>query len=508
MVRVPPSGRGIAADWPGGPHFADSYCMSSAVTWPMDRDESHPREAGCPALRRPALTPWIVRLHEYSLRRPTFAILSRLERSQWLPQSVHRGIQWELLRRLVLHAARQCPYYRERGLTDAQAIRNESDLHTIPLLSRDDLRRGAARMCASSPIGQLLRDHTHGTCDDPFAFYCDRTRQAWDKANRLRGHSWHGFEIGDRELHLWPIDPPRRIAARLKQRLRHWRDIAVGECQLDNLSIFGSSIPHAYARWRSFDPSRITAYPSTLARLIIELKSRGNRLDPQSLSRVFLTGEVTFDWQRRLIEQALHATVTQCYGLQEAGAIAFCCEHGTWHVSAESAMVEVIRNGRPAQPGELGEVVVTGLRSFAMPILRYCTGDIVRACHAEPCPCGRGLPALPPVLGRAADFLLGGSGEWIAPADVVAALGTVLQDGSFQVRQASDGRITLAVVDALQSGGNWKNAARDVLSALTRGRPCEVRMISSLALTAFGKCRYTQSELTRRGLAIPSHETR
>src|SRR5690606_23926316 len=53
----------------------------------------------------------------------------------------------------------------------------------------------------------------------------------------------------------------------------------------------------------------------------------------------------------------------------------------------------------PVAPGESGELVITTLGVEALPLLRFRTGDIVRA-HHETCACGRNTLRLGPVLGR------------------------------------------------------------------------------------------------------------
>lgn len=442
-----------------------------------------------------------MRVHEALLGRRTFAIAARLADSQfWMPERL-RSLQLAKLRRLLGHASTHCPYYRDRQLPAPDDVRRLDDLQALPLIDRNDLRIHARRMSWRAMSGKKMLDSTRGTTDVPVPYYWDRNRQAWDKANRLRGHAWHGFGVGDRELHLWPCDPPRDVGARLKQWLRDRRDDLLAESQIDSLTALGHRVPLAWRDWGGFGPSRATAYPAALAQLIGDGLRVGCRLDRAALGCVFLTGEVTFAWQRRLIERTLGAEVVQNYGLQEAGALAFACERGSWHVSAESAVIEIIRDGRPAADGELGEVVVTGLESLAMPLVRYRTGDIVRAAAIR-CSCGLGLPVMPPVLGRAADFLEAASGEWVEPARVVETLGDVLDNGAFQVSQDDCGALEVRVAARSDVAGAVTDSVihrlRRLLGAETR---CQVVATAQLARTLCGKCRYVHSDRTRRGLA-------
>src|SRR3546814_13116510 len=79
-----------------------------------------------------------------------------------------------------------------------------------------------------------------------------------------------------------------------------------------------------------------------------------------------------------------------------------CPEHEHYHVQSEAVLLEVLdEEDRPCRPGEVGRVVVTPLTNFAMPMIRYAVGGL--AAVGAPCPCGRGLPVLTRILGRARD---------------------------------------------------------------------------------------------------------
>ena len=446
-------------------------------------------------------------IHERLLGRETFSLAAGLEISQWQSHEAIEALQMEKLRRLVAHAARCCPYYRALHLPPPKEFARAADLAKLPLLTRSMLREQADEMRWSAMPGRMLTDRTHGTRDEPFAFYCDRTRQAWDKANRLRGHRWQRFESGDRELHFWPVDPPRRLIGRVKQQLRHLRDRLLCERQLDILTLDDRGIDEAWHEWRAFDPDRVTAYPSSLARFLASGGTARDNGGTARLRTVFLTGEVTFAWQERAIREQLGAAVAHCYGLQEAGAIAFECEQGGWHVSDESVMVEVVREGRPARAGELGEVVVTALESHAMPVIRYCTGDVVRAGAAE-CRCGRGLSVMPRVLGRTGDLLLAADGTMIEPARVVASLTGVLENGAYQVRQDETGSVELSTLERFGERGRGPFAgARRLAELIGEDNDVSVRRVADLERSRFGKCRYVQSAQTEFSLALPPDES-
>jgi len=92
-----------------------------------------------------------------------------------------------------------------------------------------------------------------------------------------------------------------------------------------------------------------------------------------------------------LLRARTWSKVTIEYGRPECRGIAYECQaHGGHHVAAESYIVEVLNDRQPAPPGEVGDVVVTDLDSFSVPLIRYRTGDRAVALGGT-CVCGRAL---------------------------------------------------------------------------------------------------------------------
>jgi phenylacetate-CoA ligase len=118
---------------------------------------------------------------------------------------------------------------------------------------------------------------------------------------------------------------------------------------------------------------------------------------------------------RKVIEEAFGCAVFDKYGSREFSGIAYECDaHEGHHVVAESYIVEILRDGRPAAPGEVGEVVVTDLNNRCMPFIRYRIGDLAEAMDATvPCRCGRGAPRIGAIEGRVQSIIRGVDGRYL-----------------------------------------------------------------------------------------------
>ena len=80
------------------------------------------------------------------------------------------------------------------------------------------------------------------------------------------------------------------------------------------------------------------------------------------------------------MRSAFRCTVYNHYNSKQFSVVAHQCEalEGL-HVVAEGYIVEVLKNGKPASPGQVGEVVITDLNNYCMPLIPNKIGDLTVA---------------------------------------------------------------------------------------------------------------------------------
>jgi phenylacetate-CoA ligase len=95
----------------------------------------------------------------------------------------------------------------------------------------------------------------------------------------------------------------------------------------------------------------------------------------------------------RLAECWPKARVFDHYGMTEVGPVTYECpsEPNLLHVIESACLAEVIdpATAQPVAPGQPGELVLTTLDRVGSPVIRYRTGDLVKARPPGPCACGR-----------------------------------------------------------------------------------------------------------------------
>jgi phenylacetate-CoA ligase len=186
-------------------------------------------------------------------------------------------------------------------------------------------------------------------------------------------------------------------------------------------------------------PLYLNTLPSNLLRLGLELRRQKTKITVPIVLTVaeYLPSEV-----RRLAEETFGSRVVDVFSSSEAGVIGIQCPlTGQYHIQSELVLVEVLNTeGEPCRPGEMGELVVTPLYNYAMPVIRYRSGDY--AIQGEPCPCGRSLPTLKAIVGRKEHMLLHPDGERRRPPiDHVELCETIGHD-VWQLRQATRNKLT------------------------------------------------------------------
>ena len=329
---------------------------------------------------------------------------SVLQRTQWLSRDKIERLQEDNLRVLLKYAYENVPYYRrifrKRGLTPSE-IKGVDDLEKLPILTKADLRKNFKDLISRNyPKSNLIR-YTSGGTGDPVIFYITTEKLSWEIAAEFRAYSWAGYNLGDTCFLIWgsPSDLSKR-----KNIISHFTRFFENIHTVNALNQITDEILNVYvSSMKKIKPKIVRGYAHSiylLAKFMLE-----KNIECAGIKSVITTAETLLDSRRKIIEEAFDCPVFDCYGSREVGAIAAECEkHEGYHVSAENVVLECTKNGEKVAPGEFGEILVTNLRNFGMPLIRYKIGD-VGVQSDEICSCGRGLPLLSSLEGRMIEFL-------------------------------------------------------------------------------------------------------
>ena len=426
--------------------------------------------------------------------RGTLTILRELPgqcRVPFLPAERVRALRDARVRALVRYAAATVPHYREllrAERVDAEDIRSADDLVRLPLLEKRRVQEDPQRFVAASP---LARDPvvlaTSGSTGTPLTVARDRRSLLAMVACSER----------ERELE-WRLCG-RRYAYPAAQVFNPYGNV--------------SRVQDALGR-TSFRPLRPRLHPLSIADPLEETAERIARVRPlvlhgygtylELLFRAYAAGTLRFPLPRvvfyagdpispegrRLIREGLGVPVLSRYAAAEAIRIGHFCELGRgFHLHEDLCHVRVVAaDGRPAEPGEVGEVVVTDLLNRASVLINYRLGDLATISD-EPCPCGRTSRVLTELQGRTSAIVRLADGTLVHP---VLLEGVIREhrDGvlRFQLVQEASDRFRLKLVTADAAAfATASKAVGAALARLLRGASVAVERHAELPVPESGK---------------------
>ncbi len=278
------------------------------------------------------------------------------------------------------------------------------NLAVVPPLSKSEIQQELEGLISTDrPRSDLFENFTGGSTGQPLRLFLDRARRESRTGATMRHDAWAGRHMGNRVALVWgaPLDRP---PSSLRGRVRQWFEgrqlwLNTGSLDLSDFRKFNESLI-------KFEPEIILGYANSLALFANFLKENGLRTC--SPKGIITSAEVLSDEARTVIQETFHSPVFNRYGCREFSVIASECEeHSGLHIMAEGLYVEIVDGaGQPVAAGEIGDILVTDLLNFGMPLVRYQIGD--RGSWAVGvCPCGRSLPRLQSIAGRVTDFVVG-----------------------------------------------------------------------------------------------------
>jgi phenylacetate-CoA ligase len=202
-------------------------------------------------------------------------------------------------------------------------------------------------------------------------------------------------------------------------------------------------------------------------------------------------GETCTAEMRRQLTETFGVPLYDEYASHEFNLIASeCPQGGRYHIQEWNLILEVLDGERPVRTGEEGEVVATGLHSFAMPFIRYRLNDLV-ILGRNPCPCGAPVTTLDRILGRTIERFLLPDGRQVHPYVLVRPLlAGAAWLRRYQIVQDRPDHILVKIVPMTEPGPEAvASLSRNVAAALDAPVEVEVVLLNDIPPEPNGKYR-------------------
>lgn len=408
------------------------------------------------------------------------ALLFQMESSQWLSVTALRERQATQLRVLLAHARRYCRYYRERLPANAGTPWGE-----IPLLTRHDVQNHFEPLLSDmvpAGHGKTFDITTGGSTGEPVTVRRTQLTQLFWEAATLRDHLWHGRNLSGTMAIIRHFD--RSVAT---SRPSYWGNGIFRSGPAWHLPV-STEIDQQITWLQTVNPDILLTYPPNLSALLVRIAQEKIVL-PRLREVRTISGTVSEDLRQRCLA-ILGLPLVDLYSAQEVGVIGIQCPaSGLLHIQSENLLVEVLdAQGQPCQTGETGQVVVTDLHNFAMPLIRYALRDWAEV--GPTCPCGRGLPTMRTVKGRNRNMALSPEGKPYWPVLGLSRFRTIIPSlRQYQLVQTGLDAITLKLVCEPPPTAKQLQALQTVMTealGYSYRLDCQI-YTAELPLTASGK---------------------
>lgn len=291
------------------------------------------------------------------------------------------------------------------------AYKNFSEYRSLfdfPVVNKMILRENLNDHISSQyNLNELKSTTTSGSTGTPFKIYFDERKIRRHTAALMYWNSKAGADLGNRLFYL-RVWNKLNMKSDFRQFLENIYPIEVANFEKEEVDSLMERINKSKAK------SAILGFASAITTLL------HSSIIPNNISGIIAMSEHLSETVRLKLQEKFKCSVYARYSNMENGFIAQQYDNsGEYLINRADYIVEVLRlnEDKPAEPGEIGRLVVTDLYNFAMPFVRYDTGDLGEIAVKED-----GRKVIKQIVGRRSDMILSSDGKLLSSHSITNSL--------------------------------------------------------------------------------------
>jgi len=431
----------------------------------------------------------------HSLGDHTFhGMYKNLMKNQWKKYNELKKEQEIRLRYMVRFAYNNIPFYHKTfkkfGIYP-ENIKNIEDLEKLPVLTKEIIKNNWEEF---KPVNLSLMKYynraTGGSTGTPFHYRLLKKDRFLMGALWYRGWSYAGYELGDRTVFLAGTSLDVGNKPYIINRIH---EIARNIKKLSSFDMGEREIQQYVKIINKFQPKFMHGYASSIYFFAKWLEE--NDVSIHTPKAVLTTAEKLFPNMRDKIGDVFNCDVYDGYGLNDGGVSAYeCSEHNGLHIDTERSIMEIVdEKGTQLEAGE-GRILATSLHNYAMPFIRYDTGDLGYII-SDQCGCGRGYKLMKEIIGREQEILLTPEGKHIHGEFFTHIFWEIPFIKEFQVIQDSVEKIIINIVPEKSFNDKSLNRIQEIIRTKSQGWEVEFKMVDKIDRTKAGKYKFVINKL-------------
>jgi len=441
------------------------------------------------------VNPYVWRYIKCSKR---FEYLKKVKSQQWDSIDKNRKRQARKLFDIIRYSESEILYYKE--LINDNNIKYSkdtifNDIKKFPILTKEKIKNNFEKLVNKNI--KSTKNTSGGSTGEPITLL--QTKYMYDRDASVTNlfHEWTGYEQGDLIVKLWGSE---RDIIKGNQGIQGLLlKMFMNEVLLNTFKMSEDDINNFIDIINTKKPKLIISYVQSAYEIARYLSK--NKIKIYKPAGIITSAGTLFPDFKKLIQSSFQCKVFNFYGSREIGPIACECDkHEGMHLNIFNKFYEILNNNLETvtEDGSSGELYITLLDNYAMPLIRYKIGDIATVCNNEQCSCGRGLPIIKHITGRTVNVFKSDNGNLIDGEYFTHLFYFIDWVDKFQVVQEDYNFITIKVVIQRSNSKNEidiKKINEGIRKVMGSGCRINWEFLSEIRPTKSGKYVYTISKL-------------
>lgn len=303
---------------------------------------------------------------------------------------------------LIAHAVKTTDFYKDYP--------EDISLKDLPVVNKDTFRQQYD--CFISSTYKDATDNrvmcTSGSTGTPLRMIQNRDKIRHNTAGGIFLGAAAGYYIGMKEafIRVWVNNVKKSKFQLIQENM-----IMMDSSRMDEQAL--AEMFHTIEKKKV---KCLVGYSSALGELSDYIRRSGRDCSNCSVRAIIPISETMPEPIRRTLEKQFGCPVRAWYSNEENGIMGLQNEKDEgYRIDTETYYYEILKmdSDEPAEPGELGRIVITDLFNYAFPILRYDNGDTAVAVRKEKN--GRFKLYLSELYGRRSDLIYDCKGNAVTP---------------------------------------------------------------------------------------------
>lgn len=342
---------------------------------------------------------------------------------------------------------------------------------------------------SSDYIGKKLHKmSTSGSTGTPFTVIQDKIKRSRVIAEVLFFGKKCGYTFGQKQVffRVW-------VKSVKKSKLKQFLQNMITE-DISNLD--SNKMEHIKEILTTDKKIRnILSYASTMGQVSKYLLERNYKPKDFSVKSIICGSELLQDETRNNLKKVFGCNVVSRYANEENGIFGQeCLEKQEFHLNTSSYYFEFLKldEDKPAEKGELARIVVTDLYNYALPMIRYDTGDLAIVGEAD---CDVKVNnVIKEIFGRRVDLIYNTKGEALSPHTITNNMWEVKNIKQFKFTQISQNEyVILLNIEKNFDKKQEKEIREKFETILGNNARVKIDYIDEIPVLASGKRKYIEN---------------